>query len=143
MTPHEKIGYILLALMLTAFPKQTQAQAFDIAELGVQAIAGGAGYAIGKAFHSNTGAAIGAGLGPVIAEMGYTAFKNKANRDKLDSFMAGQDYSAGSNPPNTGTTSHWIPTPASGKPFGTQLGPGRAGNTRSSRGTPSKTLRNS
>ena len=94
MPTFRKIAFgLLLLLGSTLSIKQAQAQALDLAELGIQAVAGGAGYAIGKyGFHSNTGAAIGAGLGPVIAALGYDAFKNKANRDRLDSFMAGQDY---------------------------------------------------
>jgi len=74
------------------FTHKTNAQAIDLAELGIQAVAGGGGYLIGKALHNNTVSAIGAGLGPVIAELGYDAFKNSQNRKMLNSFVAGQDY---------------------------------------------------
>jgi hypothetical protein len=135
MTTHSKIGYLLVALLLTGFAKQSQAQTFDLAQLGVQAVAGGAGYVIGKAFHSNTAAAVGAGLGPVIAGMGYQAFKNKANRDKLDSFMAGQDYQRWIQ-----STKHWYdltldPNTGFGEAFtGLNYGPGRNTGAKSSRG---------
>jgi hypothetical protein len=92
MLTSRKIALILLLLASSGSIPQTQAQTVDLAELGIQAAAGASGYLIGKAFHSNAGAAAGAGLGPVLAEMGYNAFKNKTNRDRLDSFMAGQDY---------------------------------------------------
>ena len=131
-----KIFFLALFLLLGGIARQIHAQtAFDLGELGVQAVAGGTGYLIGKAFHSNTGAAIGAGLGPVIAEMGYNAFKNKANRDKLDSFMAGQDYQRWVQ-----STKHWYdltldPNTGFGEAFtGLNYGPGRNANTRSSRG---------
>ena len=92
MLTSKKIALILLLLASSGSIAQTQAQTVDLAELGIQAAASAGGYFIGKAFHSNAAAAAGAGLGPVLAELGYNAFKNKANRDRLESFMAGQDY---------------------------------------------------
>ena len=92
MNLSKKIILLILLLASSSSTPRTQAQTLDLAELGIQAAAGATGYVIGKAFHSNTGAAVGAGLGPVIAQLGYDAFKNKINRDRLDSFLAGQDY---------------------------------------------------
>ena len=137
MRPRSKIALILLLLASTGSITQTQAQTVDLAELGIQAAASAGGYFIGKAFHSNAAAAAGAGLGPVIAEMGYTAFKNKANRDRLDSFMAGQDYQRWVT-----STKHWYdltldPNTGFGDAFsGLNYGPGAGRSGRPGQGPP-------
>ena len=87
----------LLGAPLLSFsfhPTSAYAQAADLVALGIEGVGGAAGYAIGKAINpkSTAAAGIGTGLGAVIAQVGYDAFKNNANRKQLDAFMAGQDY---------------------------------------------------
>ena len=95
-TPAKRaISFFLPSLLLLfCFPQKSAAQAFDLASLGIDALGGGAGYLIGKSIapHNAGIQAATTGLGVIVTQLGQTAFTHKTNNDKLDSFIAGQDY---------------------------------------------------
>lgn len=94
LSPKSGLLSLLLALLPLAAPQKSSAQYLDLAALGIDAAGAGAGYLIGKTIapHNAGVQAATTGLGLVISQMGYSAFKNKTNNDKLDSFIAGMDY---------------------------------------------------